>query len=609
MVNIKIEEIAVNAVKTSMLKIDRLKLYISEGDKMPAWDGDIIIHKDGKQTKDNLKIVRCQVKGKVVNSNQIQDKIKYSVETKHLIDYQRNSGVIFFVVYIDKKTKETLQIYYSTLLPIKISKLIKGREKQQRMSVTFRKFPKDENGIMMLLLDFYNQSQMQASFAQVSTPTLDELDEQGCLEQVIIPMVFPVGDVNEYSMPKFFEGNEMTIYATTKGNPIPIPVEFHENIVCMTVQKTVHNPVFIGKKQFFDSYNVIINSNEIIAKIGDCCSIVSKNDFTVNNVPVRIDINLSIKGSLNERINKLSFFKALVEEQSITCGSVTILSTFTSESLKQIHYDEIMEDYRTLLDMKSILEALNISKDLDIDNLSDDDFKKLGVLYDVVINHKILYRKFPEKTHFVLFEISNLNILMVCTKVDNDGYKLTNFFDSPVIFSVNDDKGKLHETNQYLFICTDYCKKADNYNITRILEGVKCVFDDSNIYQVAYIDDDMIKMFDKTGKKSYIGAAESLNELLLTRKDIIDEESAVIDKMQIAYRQRKLIFAEKQMLSDIAKKSDCNISKLGAFILLDEKEEADAVFALMVDTEKEELRKLPIYNLYKKMEDLKNGQT
>ena len=195
-ITIKIEEMAVIAVKNSMLKIDRLELYINEKDKMPAWDGDIIIHKDGRQTKDDLKVVRCQ---------QVQHTIKYSVETKHLVDYQNNGGVVFFVVYIDNKTKETLQIYYSVLLPIKIARLLKGKEKQKTMNVMFRKFPADEDKIMALLLDFYNQSKMQTSFAGSNTPTLEELEKQGCLDHVIIPMVFPACDANEYSIPKFYE--------------------------------------------------------------------------------------------------------------------------------------------------------------------------------------------------------------------------------------------------------------------------------------------------------------------------------------------------------------------------------------------------------------------
>ena len=204
-ITIKIEEMAVIAVKNSMLKIDRLELYINEKDKMPAWDGDIIIHKDGRQTKDDLKVVRCQKKRKMSTPKQVQHTIKYSVETKHLVDYQNNGGVVFFVVYIDNKTKETLQIYYSVLLPIKIARLLKGKEKQKTMNVMFRKFPADEDKIMALLLDFYNQSKMQTSFAGSNTPTLEELEKQGCLDHVIIPMVFPACDANEYSIPKFYE--------------------------------------------------------------------------------------------------------------------------------------------------------------------------------------------------------------------------------------------------------------------------------------------------------------------------------------------------------------------------------------------------------------------
>ena len=240
---------------------------------------------------------------------------------------------------------------------------------------------------------------------------------------------------------------------------------------------------------------------------------------------------------------------------------------------------------------------------MDLDRCTEKKKKKLGALYDIVIGHKIVYRKFPDNTQFVMFQIQNLNILMVCEEVNDGGYKLTNFYDAPVIFSVNDDKGNPHKTNQYLFICTDYCKKADNYSITKVVEGIKSVFDDdNNIYQASYIADDMIKMFDETGQQSYLDVAESIDELLLTRTDIIEEESIVIDKLQITYRQRKLSFSEKKILSEIATKSEDNLCKLSAFVLLGEKVEADSIISVISDNENEALLKAPIYNLYKKLE-------
>ncbi len=115
-----IEKLATSAVTTAIEKTDRLSSFINSGDKEPCWDGNIYIHETKDHTKKNIKRVATQVKGKKVKLSQVADSIKYRISSDDLTAYMMNGGTMFFVVYIDENTGNTLQIYYTELLPIKI---------------------------------------------------------------------------------------------------------------------------------------------------------------------------------------------------------------------------------------------------------------------------------------------------------------------------------------------------------------------------------------------------------------------------------------------------------------------------------------------------------
>lgn len=101
-----IEKLATSAVETTIEKTDRLSSFINNGDKEPCWDGNIYIHEGKNHTKKNIKKVATQVKGKMVNAHQVTDSINYRISSDDLTAYMMNGGTMFFVVYIDKKTRD-----------------------------------------------------------------------------------------------------------------------------------------------------------------------------------------------------------------------------------------------------------------------------------------------------------------------------------------------------------------------------------------------------------------------------------------------------------------------------------------------------------------------
>ena len=119
----KIEILAVNAVKDSIVTTDFLDQYIAENDKEPSWDGFVYIYGDIRKTKDTLKgRMPVQVKGKECDDHSNKE-ISYSMSKADLVNYLNDGGCILFVVYIGNNGL-TRKIYYSILTPIKLRQLL-----------------------------------------------------------------------------------------------------------------------------------------------------------------------------------------------------------------------------------------------------------------------------------------------------------------------------------------------------------------------------------------------------------------------------------------------------------------------------------------------------
>ena len=131
------EIIAVSAVKESIAKTEVLKPFINDGDKEPSWDGHIYIHENSSKTKKGLKRVPVQVKG--VTGKRIDCKKKFRIDRVDLENYLREGGTFLFVVCVSEDGEDKC-IYYSSLLPIKIRRLLKGKQGKE-VSIDITPFP------------------------------------------------------------------------------------------------------------------------------------------------------------------------------------------------------------------------------------------------------------------------------------------------------------------------------------------------------------------------------------------------------------------------------------------------------------------------------------
>lgn len=126
----KIEREAVFSVSSYINRCPGLVPYINYNDKTPMWDGSIFIYNDDKIKNDNFYgIVDVQIKGTEAKHTKEEDidkgtevkpteedkPQKYYIKKSNLNAYEKEGGVLFFLVIVDVHDYNANKIYYKFL--------------------------------------------------------------------------------------------------------------------------------------------------------------------------------------------------------------------------------------------------------------------------------------------------------------------------------------------------------------------------------------------------------------------------------------------------------------------------------------------------------------
>lgn len=143
-----IEMMGVDYVRLAIAKTDYLVPHINDNDREPSWDGDVEVYRKAGNTHakaDLILKVPVQVKG-CIESNLKKQSITYPVELSDLRNYLNAGGTTFLVVYVDEEG-EKHQIYYNTLLPYELKRLVSKYGEQKTKSIEMKVLPKKKNEI------------------------------------------------------------------------------------------------------------------------------------------------------------------------------------------------------------------------------------------------------------------------------------------------------------------------------------------------------------------------------------------------------------------------------------------------------------------------------
>lgn len=600
-----IERLATSAVIKELSKTERLQGFINDGDKEPCWDGNIYIHEDSHKTKKNIKKVPTQVKGKLVKDIQAKETIEYSISYDNLHAYMMDGGTLFFVVYLDKNTGDTIQIYFSDLLPIKIKEILKSEKSKYK--VEFKRFPSENLKKTELLINFYMDMQRQTSFAGKDYPSIAELQKKGVLESLSVHYTSLENYDTESAFPKMIDGQSLTVYANIRGGVAPIPVEYHTGISHVFMFRFNPLPITVNGKIFYNGYRISINSDQIEMQIGSSVKMTRPNTGRIHDHSP-FQINIGIKGSLSERIKSMEFVSSLIDHGSFCIGSVEIPIKLTEKEIEVLNipsYPEVLENYKKI---KMLLERLNVRKDLSIQDCTGEDYKKINLLIATICK-KMCLKECPDKTkNFQIMKIANLTLAVVYLENQNGGYDLVDYFGNHLKYIWTDDNNTEYRLSQFSSMVADDFLKYDNLNLQMIIDDHKMIPESKKLFDVGNLTMlEILKAYDKKPSPDLLEAAKQMLAWQIDHPQFTNIDVNTINKMQITFRERKLSFCEKAELNRIAVDTEDDFIKLGSLLLLEEQEEAHIVFDGLTPQRKDEFRAFPIFKFYKTQEDNADG--
>lgn len=597
------ENLAVLAVEQSISKTDLLKSYIVKNANDPGFDGYICVFKKRNGKKDELERVDVQVKGKGY-LRKVKDTIKFPVSVRDLEIYLKNGGCFYFVVYIDKKTGETLQIYYSRLLPIKIKDILENKNEQETISVKMEKFPEDNSEKIGLLRDYLKHKNKQQSYIDSPTLSIDELREEGILESVTFAYAgITTGKNGSVFFPSIEDGKEMIIYANIKGGA-SIPTQYYASVDRIKVEHPLAVSIRVGKEEFFQSVTMTHTSKNRRLNIGNCFfSTFDQESEEHPKKPIKVD--LTLPNLLSERIQALHFYLALVKEKSYYFGNELMHLGFGNHSDKELtDYFSKKLDVCNLLNR--VLQTLNVKKDLDFTDFTNKDRRVAETLIDAFAKNKTIHNE-AELPFVFHTSISNINLLLVSQKVADYEYKLYDYYNKKLMISVAESEdGEKYLISQFNSRILDEKSilKSDNINYSTIINDIKR--DDlhpiENVISSNLLLMEIIKAYDQKPTSELYDCMYQLAEWLCNKTEVLGEEVALLNYLQVKIRKEKLSNEERIRLTRIAATSKDISFQAGAYILLEDFDIAKSIIDKMPEEAKNQFLSFPIYNLIKNIE-------
>lgn len=596
--NIEFE--AVSEVKEKLNRTGYLSSEISENDKTPIWDGSIMIYKDNKIPHSKSSLVGrvpVQVKGRTVNRLPTRQ-MNFSVSLDDLRGFNSEGGAIYFLVYITEEYDK--MIYYNSLLPIDLERLLQRHSKQRTVSIKFNRFPTDRETILSIFFSFLAHRKKQISTIDTQRLYLDKWEKsenQGHIKKYTVPIT---GFHSKNILPfEFATSTPQYIYISPKNmEHLSIPVDRIEN---MLISQEREGNIKIADKKYFEEYKIVFHEGSFSFHFSEGLTITFKrNTQPRKSNTYKVDINIKLMGTLKERIKDLEFFIDFFQYKNISIDSVDWPLEFTDEDTKP-DLDSLGRLYDQLINLQIKLNTLNIKKDLDLDILAKNDYEeewKLDLLLEVDEGPQE-YIDDGNNSNIYSLEIANIRVLLFVYYEDNKRVLSDYYNNSSIEFMSRDPEGIAGDVpvSRFILLKRDMLT-VSNFDYQKVYDDIlKYESNDFYLNKVNLFLLEVIKAFDtKEGKKDDLYSLS-----LYLSKWLISKDGSVLNLMnylQIIKRDREIdekdIVILKQTLEDY--KDNWEIH-LGVLILLDKKEKAKALLSEQKLEDRSQFKKYPIYTL------------
>lgn len=596
--SIQIETFAVNAVKDSILMSDYLTPFINDNDKEPSWDGAVYIYKDRDCTKNNLKgRLPVQVKGKVCD-DLTKYEISYAMDVVDLNNYLDDGGAVLFVVYIGNGGL-CKKIYYIELPPIKLRVELGIANGQKTKTLKLKEFPTDSNKKASIFLNCYENCRRQASFSSATLLTLDELQEQGVLKGITVP----VSTIGREDPKLALLSSEVYMYANIKGSSIPQPLEMVP--MDMYTKETEPAIISIGDKQFYSSLSRIKNAKQTKCVFGESFSITINGDET----PCKINYKNSDKVRVLAR--DLDFIITYMEEGYFLLNGNEIKFDYDNANISNFNIDKQKENLQSAKEIVRLLDMLGCEKDINIKSLSNSDWVNLNRLVKGLIYKEPIKIKLENYLPVQIFNIGELRFAICLTpdEKEEDTFYLSDFFKTEMLACIELESGETIAISQYFILKKSDLNNLDNIRFEVLLPSFQRIQKHvESINRANWFFLELLSAYDESQNQQLL---ETAHEFSIWLCDFSGEELSyavkVLNKLQVIKRMRNFTIEEVRAVYSIIEDSTANdVILVGAYLLLDQQPLAEIHFERLDDTIKEEFKTYPIYHFWKS-EEKDNG--
>lgn len=587
-----IETLSVNAVRDSVVLSDFLDQFIADNDKEPSWDGFVYIYSDKSKKKEKLKgRIPVQVKG-TENNDFSKEEITFPVSTNDLTNYLNDGGAVFFVVYIGHNGL-TRQIYYAELPPIKLRVYLAEAKGKKSKSIKLKKFPTDPDEKAMIFFQCLENCQKQASFLSAQLFSLEELESQGVLEGITVP-ISTVGGIDPKTA---LLKNEVYIYAKIKGSAIPQPIEVIPQ--GLMTQETREALVSVGEKQFYSTVKIVQDAATRTTVLGESFSIKAhKHDKTVK-------ISYKNSDKLRTLIVDLDFFLSYIEAGSFQWNGVDFPFDYNSADLSNFKVEEERTRLEYANKIVALLDLLGCKKDLNIKSLGDKDWKHIEYLVTALVDKKPVEHLRNDLPPILIMDIGKLEFIVCLQKVKgkDNTYNIFDFFNTELSLVYENESGEKMPTSQYAILHADDLIKADNIRYDVLLPSFQnAVQHKESIIRANYFLLELLEAYDKDNSKTeFLSVARSFSNWIFDSNDeTLPYDVKLLNKLQIEKRERALTMDEVKELFRIIETPGVREDVLvGAYLLLDQQIAAELHFEKFGKQLQEEFKKYPIFHFWK----------
>ena len=584
-----IETLSVNAVRDSVVVSDFLDQFIADNDKEPTWDGFVYIYSDKSKKKKKLKgRLPVQIKG-TEKDDFSKEEISFPVSTTDLNNYLYDGGVVFFVVYIGHNGL-TRQIYYAELPPIKLRVYLADAKEQKSKSIKLKKFPTDPNEKAMIFFQCLENCQKQASFSSAQLLSLEELESQGVLEGITVP-VSTVGGIDPKTA---LLKNEVYIYAKIKGSAIPQPIEAIPQK--LTTQETRDAQVSVGDRLFYSTVRVVQDAETITTIFGESLSIkTSKNDRTVK-------ISYKNSDKLRTLIVDLDFLLSYIEAGSFQWNGVDLPFDYNGADFSNFKLEEEKSRLEYAKKIVALLDLFGCKKDLSIKTLKDKDWKHIGYLVTAFVDKEPVEHLRTDLPPIMTIDIGELKFIVCLRKIEGkDGtYSIFDFFKTEMSLVYENEAGEKLPISQYVILHADDLIKADNIRYDVLLPSFQNTAQhEETITRANFFLLELLEAYDKANSRTeFLSVARSFSDWIFVSNDgSLPYDVKLLNKLQIEKRERALTIDEVKELFRVIETPGVREDVLvGAYLLLDQQAAAELHFEKLDKQLQEEFKKYPIFH-------------